>query len=92
MVPSATKGNSPERWEKLLEFVDEKLQLGLLDHLEKIASYHFEDGTLYLQPASDESYEYLTKDTCFQQLVVLATDAVKVEKVVINPADKEASP
>lgn len=84
MNPSGSKGNNPELWKKLLCFLDERLQLGLLDHLEKIESYHFEDGTLFLQPGEQESYEYLTKDTVFQHLKVLAEDAIAIESIVIN--------
>ena len=36
MTPSGIKGNNPELWDKLLAFLDDKLQLGLLDNLKKI--------------------------------------------------------
>ena len=58
---SSTKGNNPERWEKLLDELDEKLQLGLLEHLKRVTSYHFEEDILYLQAGSDADYEYLSK-------------------------------
>ena len=87
MNPSATKGNNPELWEKLLHLLDDKLQLGLLDNLKKVASYHFEDETLFLQPSTQESYDYLTKDAFFQQLQLLVHDATGVEKVKIEKPD-----
>ena len=84
MEPSATRGNSPDRWNKLLTSLDEKLQLGILDHLRKIKSYHFEEDTLFLEPGSPEQESYLGKDTVVQQLQLLAHDAVRVERVKIK--------
>lgn len=78
-----TKGNNPDRWNKLLQVLDERLQLGLLDHLRKVAVYHFEENTLIIQPAP-ESFEYLTKDVVFKQLELFAQDALDVEKIKIQ--------
>lgn len=71
-------------WNKLLELLDDKLQLGLLDHLERAKSYHLEDNTLFIHPANAEDKEYLTRDTVFQQLALLAKDAIKVKEVEIH--------
>ena len=84
MEPSATRGNNPERWNKLLESLDEKLQLGILDHLRKIKAYHFEEEVLYVEPSTPEGEAYLSKDSVVQQLQLLAHDAVKVEKVRVK--------
>lgn len=84
MSPSSPKGNDPERWENLLRVLDEKLQLGLLDHLERVSSYHFENDTLFIQPGSTADLEYLSKPTFFQQLQLLAQDSVGIEKVKLN--------
>ena len=75
---AASKGNRPELWEKLLESLDEKLQLGLLDHLKRANSYHFEEEELFIEPGSDADEEDLTRDATFQQLQVLAQDALKL--------------
>ena len=66
MHPSSERGNNSELWVKLLTLLDEKLQLGLLDHLKRVSSYHFEDHELTIQPGSQE---------------LLAQDATKIEKV-----------
>ena len=87
MNPSSIKGNDPERWEKLLATLDDKLQLGLLDHLQRVSSYHFEDETLFIQPGSEKDYEYLTNPTFFQQLELFAQDITGAEKVKINPIE-----
>jgi len=79
-----TKGNNPERWDKLLQVLDEKLQLGLLDHLRKVEVYHFEENILFIQPSTNESLEYLKKDTVLKQLEVLAQDAINVDKIKID--------
>ena len=81
---TTNKGNNPELWQKLQTVLDDKLQLGLLNYLQRVESYHFEDDTLFVEPGSVEDYEYLTRDAVFQQLQVLAQDAVKVEKVKIK--------
>ena len=83
MNPSSKKGNSPERWEKLLAFLDEKLQLGLLDQLQKIKSYHFEAEILYIVP-DDTNVDYFARPEMLQQLELLAQDAVQVERVKVK--------
>ncbi|MBN8549977.1 MAG: hypothetical protein J0M12_11735 [Deltaproteobacteria bacterium] len=84
MAPSSEKGNNPELWNKLIHELDEKLQLGLLDHLKRIASYHFEDDVLYVEPGTPEDEKYLNKDSALQQLQLLAQVACKVERVKIK--------
>jgi hypothetical protein len=84
MSSSESKGNNPERWRKLLDVLDEKLQLGLLDKLRKVAAYHFEEDILYIEPASPEEEEYLRKDTVFHHLELLAQDAIAVDRVKIK--------
>jgi len=79
-----TKGNNPELWDKLLAALDEKLQLGLLDHLRRVVAYQFEEGILLIEPGNPQDRQYLTKDSVLQQLELLAQDAVKIEKVKIS--------
>ncbi len=83
------KGNQPELWEKLLQSLDEKLQLALLEHLRRANSYHFEHEELFIEPGSDEDEEYLKRDATFQQLQFLAHDAVGVEKVRIRKYEEK---
>lgn len=84
---SDIQGNDSERWKKLLDLLDEKLQLGLLDHLNKLKSYHFESDNLYLEPENKADAEYFENDAFFQQLKVLANDAVGVENVIIKDTE-----
>ena len=84
MNQSAKRGNDPDRWEKLLVALDEKLQLGLLDRLKRVTSYHFENDILYIEPGDRPDQEYLTKEAFFQQLKLLAEDAIKVDNVKIK--------
>ena len=84
MNPSSKKGNNPERWEALLEVLDEKLQLGLLDQLKKISSYHFEADVLFLVPGDEENHEYLSNTTNLQHLEILAQEAVNIERVKLK--------
>jgi hypothetical protein len=84
MSPSTKKGNNPEKWEKFLSDLDEKLQLGLLDFLKRVASYHFEEDVLYIEPGSDEDNEYLSRHAVFNQLELLAQDSIQVDKVKLK--------
>lgn len=81
----ASKGNNPQAWEKLLNHLDDKLQLGLLDHMKRVAAYHIEDDILFIEPGSKSDEDYLKREGVFQQLNLLAQDAIKVERVKIRP-------
>lgn len=84
---SSERGNNPELWNKLLNILDEKLQLGLLDHLRRANSYHFEDGVLSIEPATKADQAYLSKSSVQQHLQLMAQDAGAVDKVrILNAA------
>lgn len=78
------KGNDPTEWDKLLTSLDEKLQLGLLEHLRRARSYHFEDERLFIEPSNRSDQEYLSKATVLSQLRLLAEEACGVKDVVIQ--------
>ncbi len=90
MKESKARGNCPELWERLLSELDEKLQLGLLDRLRRVAAYHFETEILFIDPASPEDGAYLNKGPTLQQLELFAQDAANVHEVRI--CDKDAFP
>lgn len=83
MTESKARGNCPDLWEKLLTELDEKLQLGLLDRLRRVAAYHFETEILFIDPSSPEDSAYLSKGSTLQQLELFAQDAAKVREVRI---------
>ena len=83
---STKKGNDPERWEKLLTALDAKLQLGLLEHLRRISSYHFEANVLHLEPANQAEAEYLKKDAVRHQLEIMAQDAIGITALKVENA------
>lgn len=91
MSDGAAKGNNPKMWEKLLNDLDEKLQLGLLDRLRRVEGYHFESDTLFVDASSKEDQGYLTKAVNFQQLSLLAQQSTGVERVVIRPPSPSAA-
>lgn len=84
MNASSKRGNDPERWESLLAALDEKLQLGLLEHLKRVTSYHFEENILYIECGDLKDQSYLSKDPVLQQLKLLAEDSIKIESVKIR--------
>lgn len=78
------RGNNPELWNKLLETLDDKLQLGLLDKLRRVNSYHFEDSFLFIEAGSDEDETYLSKPATLQQLAIFAEDTTKAREIKIK--------
>lgn len=84
MNPSSTKGNDAQRWEKLLTVLDDKLQLGLLDYVSRVTSFHFEADVLFIEPGNEADLAYLKRDTVLRQLELFAQDACKVETVKIK--------
>lgn len=74
-------GNDPKRWERLLEYLDDKLQLGLLEQLRRVESYHFEGDTLFIVAGQADVLAYLQKPAVAQQLQILAETATGVTQV-----------
>jgi hypothetical protein len=81
----SNKGNNPTLWNSLLEELDEKLQLGLLDKLRRIQGYHFEGETLILEAGTDDDESYLKRSSTLQQLLLYAQDATGVKDVKVKP-------
>ena len=81
---SSAKGNNPELWQRLLDELDEKLQFGLLEKLQRIATYHFEGEVLFIEPGTPEDAVYLSKSAQFQQLQVFAQGATRIERVKLK--------
>ena len=78
------KGNDQERWNKLLQLLDDKLQFGLLENLRGTASFQFEGNTLSIECGDDSVKEYLSRPAVLHQLELLAQDGAKVDKIVIR--------
>ena len=85
MSDDSARGNNPKLWSKLLEQLDEKLQLALLDRLRRAETYHFEGETLFLEAGSENDEHYLQRPITLQQLELLAQDATGVSEVKIKP-------
>jgi hypothetical protein len=84
MTNGSAKGNDPVAWDKLLADLDEKLQLGLLTRLRRVAGYHLEGDILYIEPGSTDDESYLSKAATLQQLSLLAHDAIGVQTVKLK--------
>lgn len=78
MTSGSAKGNDPLKWDKLLADLDEKLQLGLLTRLRRVAGYHIEAETLYIEPGSGDDEGYLSKAATLQHLSLIAHDSIGV--------------
>lgn len=90
MNASSSKGNRPELWETFLNVLDDKLQLGLLDHMRRVTSYHFEEDILYIQPRDNSDFDYLKEGPHFQQLEILAKATLQIDRVKLTvPEESE---
>jgi hypothetical protein len=76
--------NNNLRWQKFLDILDEKLQLGLLTHLRKVQNYSFDNDTLILEIDNQIDLNYFKNEAFLQQLKVLAKDAISVKDVIIK--------
>lgn len=84
MNPSSRKGNNPEKWDKLLNDLDEKLQFGLLEPLRRVHSYHLEANTLIIEPFSDADFTYFSKDAVKQQLSLLSSQSTGASEIILK--------
>lgn len=80
----ASKGNNPELWNKLLEELEDKLQLGLLDHVRRVLAYHFEGDVLIIEPANPQDKAYFEKPAITQTLKLFAEKVAGISKVRIS--------
>ena len=79
--PTAS-GNDDIRWQKLLETLDAKFQLGLLEKLRNVASYHLDGATLFIEFHNSSDREYFQKASVQTQLAIFASDAINVTEIV----------
>ncbi len=83
-----SKGNNEEAWQALLDSLNDKLQLGLLDHLRRAKSYHLESSILYIVPSNQSDYSYLTQASNLEPLRIFAEDVISgVSKVEIKSCE-----
>lgn len=85
-----SKGNNPVLWQKLLDEVEDKLQLGLLDHLRRVTAYHFEDDLLIIAAGTDQDREYFEKHTTIQTLKLFAEKVAGINRVRIDSSTTAA--
>ena len=84
MCADATKGNNPVLWARLLDEIEDKLQLGLLDHLRRVKAYHFEDDLLIIAPSTPQDREYFQKPAIQQTLKLFAEKVANIEKIRVD--------
>ena len=84
MTSGSAKGNNPVLWEKLVNELDEKLQLGLLDRVRRVKAYHFESDILFIEFANEDDEGYFKKGGSLQHLELIAQDATGVRELRIR--------
>jgi len=84
METSNSKGNCPDQWDKLLQILDDKLQLGLLDKLRRVNSYHLEEDTLFIEPMDHIDAQYFQKEPVMQQLSLFVEETFGSVEVKIQ--------
>lgn len=78
-------------WQSLLAALDEKLQLGLLNHLKRCDSYDIDHDTLFITPANEADEEYLQREETVQHLLLIAEDSIGSKAIVIRSAKSSST-
>ena len=81
-----TSSASDQVWRKILENMEEKLQLGLLEQTRGVASAAIEGSTITLRVATPEAAEFFAAHVNQQRLIILARPIVHLERVVVESA------
>ena len=79
-----------EKWEKLLQVLDDKSQLGLLNSMSRVTEYKFEGAILMICPLNKEDLAYLSKTSSKHQIMILAEGICEIKSVEIFSSSNES--
>ncbi len=71
-------------WRSTLERIDELMQLGLLEHLRYTRLSNLCDGILEIKVLTSSSYEYLTRDSVKNHLLIIAKSIFEKNNLILN--------
>ncbi len=76
-----------EFWPKVVEQIEEKLQLGLLEQIRAVTDVSFSGGELSLVVATPEALEFFSAHINQQRLMIMARPVVNIERVTVRLAE-----
>jgi len=76
-------------WKQILQILDEKLQLGVLQQSRAVVDYKFEAEHLTLFVATDEAFDFFNSEINQQRLIILSRPAIWMEKVSVERVEAE---
>ena len=66
---------SKVRWEQLIDYLGEKLQLGLLEKLRRVNCYQFEGEVLTIEPNNTKDKEFFKQSIIKTQIEMYLQDS-----------------
>ena len=76
--------HAPDFWPKIVEQIEEKLQLGLLEQVRAVIEASFTGGELALAVATTEAYEFFGAHVNQQRLIILARPVITIDRVSVR--------
>jgi hypothetical protein len=76
--------HAPDFWPKIVDQIEEKLQLGLLEQVRAVTEASFAGGELALVVASTEALEFFGAHVNQQRLIILARPVLTIDRVSVR--------
>jgi hypothetical protein len=74
----------PELWKRVLELLEEKLQMGLLQQARAVKEARVEGNDLILTTSTPEAREFFSAHVNQQRLIILARPIASFERVIVE--------
>lgn len=74
---------APAFWPKVVEQIEEKLQLGLLEQIRAVTEVSLTGGELSLVVSTNEASEFFSAHVNQQRLIIMARPVVSIERVSV---------
>lgn len=71
-------------WRKILDILEEKLQMGLLEQARSVREVHFEGGELQLVVGSPEAMEFFSSEVNQQRLSIISRPVARIDRVSVT--------
>lgn len=77
-------------WKKIVDLVEDKLQMGLLEQIRCVVDIKLEGPELTLYVATDDAFEFFSSPVNQQRLIIISGNVISLEKVHVEKT--EANP
>lgn len=75
---------APDLWKKILDLLEEKLQMGLLQQARAVSTARIEGDDLILSVTTPEAKEFFSAHVNQQRLLILARPIANFERVIVE--------